>query len=141
MTLVSLVYVSHAVQNFSDEQLHDLLTVSRNRNLATEITGMLLYRDGFFFQALEGEDQAVEAVYEKIKRDPRHRGVYLIYKEVIAQRSFPNWSMGFKLLDDSALESVAGYNSFLTRPDPHFFVDKPSRAKALLTSFRRGGRV
>lgn len=138
MALVSLVYVSRAAEAFSDEQLRDLLAVARDRNKELNVTGMLLYRDGFFIQALEGEDQQVEALYEKIKQDPRHRSVYRVYKEKIKNRVFPDWSMGFNKVGDEDLKQLDGYTTFLTRPDPNFFVGNPDRAKVLLTAFRRG---
>ena len=34
-----------------------------------------MYRDGFFIQALEGEEETVMSLYNKIKTDPRHRSV------------------------------------------------------------------
>jgi hypothetical protein len=39
----------------SDKHLEAMLKKARNKNEKSAITGMLLYRDGFFIQALEGE--------------------------------------------------------------------------------------
>ena len=49
------VYVSSAVDLFSDEELLKLLDVSRKNNQALDVTGMLLYKGGNFMQFLEGE--------------------------------------------------------------------------------------
>ncbi|MEM7363377.1 MAG: BLUF domain-containing protein, partial [Pseudomonadota bacterium] len=35
------------------------------------VTGMLLYHEGSFLQALEGDRAVVEALYERIEEDPR----------------------------------------------------------------------
>ncbi|MBA3273301.1 MAG: BLUF domain-containing protein [Chthoniobacterales bacterium] len=69
-----LVYASIANEDFSPEQLIDLLATSRRNNDASGITGMLLYKDRRFLQVLEGSEAAVRATYARIKRDPRHRG-------------------------------------------------------------------
>jgi hypothetical protein len=55
MSLYCLVYVSIANQEMSDKHLEAMLKKARNKNEKSAITGMLLYRDGFFIQALEGE--------------------------------------------------------------------------------------
>ena len=70
-----LVYVSMAQEKMSKEDLLDILAQSREANAKAGITGMLLYKDGNFMQALEGEETAVRALYARICRDPRHRGI------------------------------------------------------------------
>ena len=40
-------------------------------------------------------------MYEKILGDPRHKGVLKLLSESSPSREFPNWSMGFKLVDGS----------------------------------------
>ena len=52
MSLNCLVYVSLANQEMSESHLEDLLKKARIKNETLNITGMLLYRDGFFMQAL-----------------------------------------------------------------------------------------
>jgi hypothetical protein len=54
---------------------------------------MLLYAEGNFFQVLEGPKDVVEALYDKIERDPRHNRVTQIISEPIARRSFGAWHM------------------------------------------------
>ena len=41
---------------------------------------MLLYRDGFFIQALEGELDAIENLYAIIAKYERYKDVILVYK-------------------------------------------------------------
>jgi len=81
MGLISLVYVSFANLDMSEDELRDILTKARENNQKLELTGMLLYRNGFFIQALEGEEEVVTALYEKIKQDPRHRSILQIHKD------------------------------------------------------------
>ena len=137
MTLISLVYVSLAYHDMNADELKTILESSHRHNKPDNITGMLLYRDGYFIQALEGEAVKVEATYERIKLDTRHKNVVTVYKEEIEERTFNEWTMGFKNLDDVDPESLPAFTDFLTQPmDAEDFAKHPSRAKLLLESFR-----
>jgi hypothetical protein len=98
---------------------------------------MLLYKDGNFMQAVEGPDDALETIYAKIRRDPRHRGILELTRQQIEQREFPCWSMGFRNLLDADLQSIPGFSSFMNEPltSPVFQAD-PTRAQKLLKTFR-----
>ncbi|SEB28928.1 BLUF domain-containing protein [Microbacterium hydrocarbonoxydans] len=92
--LVSLVYSSSATHPFGDDQLAELLSVSRSRNSARDITGMLLYRRGEFVQILEGARSDVESLMATIGRDPRHRDIRVLLEEPLHERRFAEWTMG-----------------------------------------------
>ncbi len=136
MSLNCLVYVSLANQEMSDKHLQDLLKKAREKNEALSITGMLLYRDGFFMQALEGEKADIEGLFEIIKKDARHRDVLLINKKPIKQRGFPDWTMGFNKIDNKDVEAIEGYTEFLKNPTPEFFIQRASEAEAILDQFK-----
>ena len=85
--MISLTYLSTAAERFSDAELRNLLEDSRNRNHAVGLTGMLLYVGGHFIQTLEGTDDVVDATYERIARDPRHRDVFTALREEIDKRA------------------------------------------------------
>lgn len=136
MSLCSLIYVSQAAKPMSDEDLKILLKFARQKNERLGITGMLLYRDGFFMQALEGQHETVDALFERIRQDTRHRDVLCIYRDPIIARSFPDWTMGFNKVDDETLGNMEGFTDFLNHPTPEFFHGEPAKAKALLDNFR-----
>lgn len=135
MSLYSLVYVSSATKDFTDHDLQGLLKLAREKNAGLGVTGMLLYRDGFFMQALEGEESALDSLYNTIKRDPRHQDVLVVYKKPLKERKFGTWTMGFNKIDD---KSVEGYTDFLTAPKPAHFAERAGEAEALLDNFRHG---
>jgi hypothetical protein len=137
MGMVSLVYVSLADHMFTDDELKGLLQEARDNNQKLNVTGMLLYRDGFFIQALEGEDDVVERLYADIAKDPRHKNVLKVCKDPVTTRSFPDWSMGFNKMSTASLDQVPGYTTFLDNPNPMFFVEHPSHAKDLLKAFQQ----
>ncbi len=136
MELVSLVYVSFSHGDMSDDELKHILKVARENNKKLDVTGMLLYRNGFFIQALEGEEAVVNKLYEEIRQDPRHHAVTTIVTYPIEERQFADWSMGFHKMSDADLQQLDGYTDFLTHPTGEFFLNKPNRAKQLLYAFR-----
>jgi hypothetical protein len=69
--LERIVYVSRA----ADPGLAAVLGIVRaahRANAALGVTGALFCLDGWFAQALEGEGPGLDAVWERVARDPRH---------------------------------------------------------------------
>jgi len=66
---------------------------ARRRNSENGITGVLSFKSGHYIQILEGDDAVVDAVYAKIKKDPRHTNVSTILDRAISKRFFSAWSM------------------------------------------------
>lgn len=83
-----LVYTSYSVEPFSSAALIDLLNQARSYNKTHGITGMLIYSNGRFIQALEGEMSAVERVYSNIYKDPRHKRVIRVIEGEIERPDF-----------------------------------------------------
>jgi hypothetical protein len=136
--MFSLVYVSAAVTWFSEGQLRGLLTQCRARNAQAGITGMLLYKDGNFMQALEGEEAAVRALVERIAADRRHQGMVTLYTGHSEERQFGDWTMGFADLTAPAGDLPEGYSAFLDAPlTAPAFSDPPQRCLDLLRVFRQ----
>ena len=135
-----LVYVSAAVTWFSPAELHTLLANSRAANEAAGITGMLLYKDGNFMQALEGDEAAVRSVESRIAVDRRHRGMVVLCTGHTDTRQFADWRMAFVDLNADADGLPAGYSDFLDTPlMPAGFAASPNRCLALLNVFRQLG--
>jgi Sensors of blue-light using FAD len=104
--LISLVYLSEAVGHLSHLELAELLAKSRANNFTLGITGMLLFKQGRFLQALEGKRDDVMTLYRKIGKDFRHRKVIMLSSETITHRNFPDWTMGFYDSGNSTASSV-----------------------------------
>lgn len=136
-----LAYVSSATVLFTDKELVELLEISRKNNALRGITGMLLYKDGNFMQFLEGPKQQVLQLVEKIKNDPRHRGIIVLLQEEHEQREFDGWAMAFKKLDSETALEVPGYSPFLDLPlTSEDFISHPSKSLQLLFSFKNSMR-
>lgn len=78
MSIYQLLYVSGAVGRPTEEEVEQILAVSRRNNAELGVTGMLLYADGAFIQVLEGEESTVKTLSHRISRDPRHRNYMVL---------------------------------------------------------------
>ena len=135
--MIQYVYISSAVELFSDEALVELLRKSRENNQRLEITGLLLYRGGNFMQLLEGPEAAVDALAAHIGRDPRHGNVIRLIRRRAERRLFPTWAMGFRHVDDLLESGEEGASALLHSPlTAEAFYGKPDRVYKLIDSFR-----
>ena len=117
-------------------QLIELLRLARRNNARLGVTGMLLYKEGRFMQALEGEETVVRTLLQKIAADPRHCDLKLLDEGFTDEREFGDWSMGFERLDDAAGPAPQGASDFLERSDsPKDFLEG-GRAWRYLKLFR-----
>jgi predicted sulfurtransferase len=99
--IVELVYYSISNTEQTSESMSNILAPSREFNSKNNITGCLLFHNKIFLQLLEGEKEAVQSLYKKIKNDNRHSNVTLIAEEDAKERMFPGWSMAFHELSSS----------------------------------------
>ena len=135
--LYHLGYVSTEAVKFSDEALIALLTEARNANTDRNVTGLLLYREGSFYQVLEGSESEVMATFHDIESDPRHKEVRLLFSGETESREFADWQMGFLNLDGIDLETLSCFSDFMTRDaEPREFLESLSRGKRLALMFR-----
>lgn len=80
----------------SARDIQRILGVSRLFNTLSDVTGILIHRNGTFFQVLEGAPEALERTYARILRDRRHRDCQLLLNETIAERQFGDWQMAYR---------------------------------------------
>ncbi len=107
--LIHLIYISSATSWPSEDDLKKLLEQARARNIKQNLTGMLLYDNATYMQVLEGAPEDVHGVYASILKDERNTGNVILIEEEISERSFPNWSMGFKDLSSCTPEELPGF--------------------------------
>src|SRR6476661_10829371 len=137
--MLSLTYVSSATTLLDAARLVDLLGKIRPRNEEAGLTGLLLYSGGNIIQTIEGPDDVVDATFAAIEHDPLHRGVMVVLREPIAERDFPDWSMGFREVSADDLEGVDGFSDFLRRRGGDSGNEAPP-AQRMLELFRENMR-
>lgn len=135
--LVHLMYCSTATRSMSNDDLLGLLKTARERNLEHDVTGMLLYENGGFFQIIEGDVETIDKLYALIESDARHHELIKIIHEPIARRAFADWTMGFSRLTASEIADITGANDFFAAGESLTRLD-PGRAKKILHAFRDG---
>lgn len=110
--MIQIAYISAATQPMSTEHLLALLQQSLRNNAGNGVTGMLLYGNATFLQALEGEESVVAALFDKILLDPRHTNVKILHRKAIERRQYSDWTMGFKRVSDQELQKIEGLRDF-----------------------------
>jgi hypothetical protein len=90
-----LIYLSHASKDLNDQDIQDILEVSRRENEKVGTTGVLIHHKGIFIQVLEGEPKHILQLVENIRQDKRNSDLSVIYYEQIQERAFKGWYMGY----------------------------------------------
>ena len=98
---IRLVYASRA--NFPagtnnailNADVARILMQSRKNNPANGLVGALYFGDGCFFQCLEGPAEAVDGLYTRLHRDPRHTDLKVLSRTGIERLTFSKWFMKF----------------------------------------------
>jgi len=80
-------------------ELGRLFTEARSNNKKQGITGALLLSEDRFVQVLEGDEDAVRALFRQIERDGRHDSVSVLESGMVAKRLFARWAMA-KVAED-----------------------------------------
>ncbi len=136
-TVFQLGYASAASVEFSPEDLVALLAKARENNAKLGITGMLLYHEGSFIQVLEGDQTAVEKLYNHIAKDPRHVDAMLLFRGMAAERSFDKWTMGFRRVTGDG-PTPPGLNRFLEHGMAGITSEDGEKIRNVLLGFREG---
>jgi hypothetical protein len=136
MQQIHLIYVSTLQAQLPPQDLTTLLSNSVEKNAKAGVTGMLLISTINVLQVLEGEESAVLATFERIKRDPRHFDLIELICEPIEARAFAEWSMGYRNLNIQATNNEAvKAGLFQLASDGVNLKVKAGIAKSLLRNF------
>ncbi|WP_159105996.1 BLUF domain-containing protein [Leeuwenhoekiella sp. MAR_2009_132] len=90
-----LIYVSESSNSSNTEIVNDILNNVANWNTILDISGFLVYKDGNYLQLLEGEKENVLKLFNKIKKDRRHKNVTQILENQSTNRLFSDYESGF----------------------------------------------
>ncbi|HEU0135500.1 MAG TPA: BLUF domain-containing protein [Allosphingosinicella sp.] len=93
MRLKTLTYTSRARLDLRDEDLSAIHQTARHLNALDGITGLLLFDGSRFLQIVEGSEDAVDNLVERLRMDPRHSAFEVRDERDVERRAFPDWSM------------------------------------------------
>ena len=83
--------------------LGEIFSAARSNNKRQEITGALLLSGEYFVQALEGDEESVQRLYDHIAKDERHEDVTVVDERHLEGRTFGKWSMA-QVSDDGGAD-------------------------------------
>jgi hypothetical protein len=93
LRLKTLAYTSRARLDLGDEELAAIHQTARHLNALDGISGILLFDGSRFLQIIEGAEDAVDTLVERLRMDPRHSAFEIRDERYVERRSFPDWSM------------------------------------------------
>ncbi|RED43955.1 FAD-dependent sensor of blue light [Winogradskyella eximia] len=117
MSLRQIIYTSQASEQFNKRSLLDLLHTSRGYNTIDNISGVLMHRDGYFLQIIEGEQDVIEDLFQRLNNDTRHKNIKMILDRSVESRLFSNWAMGCADFDEPELSMLPGIRTDLSNPE------------------------
>ncbi|MDE0492217.1 BLUF domain-containing protein [Psychrobacter sp. A3] len=93
--LCQLVYISRITSTglSSPSTLNDISKIAIERNQTDEITGILCYGNGYFLQCVEGSEQALTNLKNRLLADERHKDMEILGFSAIDERRFSSWSL------------------------------------------------
>ena len=117
-----------------EPQVARILVQSRLNNPKRGLVGALYFGDGHFFQVLEGIGAELDALLEKIMRDPRHAQFEILARRPVPDRGFHQWSMKYVALESDIQALLRRHG--LSRFDPARF--PPTLVEELVTLLQQG---
>lgn len=106
----AIAYLSRTNKDFSQNDISSLLVSARNFNAENNVTGVLLYNTGFFFQYLEGPQEAITKVYQRIQHATSHEIILELFNDVVYKLHFSSWHMGFCYAPQGFLQELSQNN-------------------------------
>lgn len=100
----ALVYLSTSLVAFDKARINELAQHASEKNKRLQISGYLCFKDGLFFQYLEGSQGNVVGLMDQIEKDSRHEVLNLIHIGNIKERKFRGWDMRY--LEDAELKNM-----------------------------------
>ena len=132
MPLSRIIYSSQAAPGLGLAQQRAILERARRSNEKLGITGILLYCEGRFVQAIEGERSDVSALFQRISADRRHLQVTLLEVSDEEERLFGEWEMKFVSLTQAQTreraEAIRGAMGAFMAFDPDLMSSESVRA-------------
>ena len=130
-----ILYVSQAKDDLRPHDIVQLIKAAWRNNTEHNLSGLLLHNKGQFMQIVEGEPGKVGQLMRNLSRDSRHEHIAILLDQVVPEREFVCWLMGYKRvappLKDDELDDISVDIDFL------FEIPHPSKAVQLLRSFTR----
>jgi len=114
----SICYVSSLSTGISENEVKSLLEYSEESNKSKNFTGFLLFSEGNFFQVLEGPEDEIDALFNKIKNDTRHYDIMRIFKKHLPLADHDGYKSDFISEDKKMPGAIRKYMKHVTAKEP-----------------------
>ena len=111
MKQVRLIYASRLKSGVETTEVAKIHATALARNAIKQLTGMLVFGEDCFLQCLEGSLIAVNELYVKICKDPRHKDIMLLSFAEIEKQEFDTWAMKLVLMTEKNKDLVLKHTS------------------------------
>lgn len=115
----AISYVSTCDLN-SREEIEKLLEQTQISNLKKNISGILLFSEGNFFQVIEGEEDQIKSLFSAISSDERHHNLIKIFERPIQTDLYDGYECDFvseeTRISENKLEYYTQYLQTLDSP-------------------------
>ncbi|WP_367105358.1 BLUF domain-containing protein [uncultured Psychrobacter sp.] len=122
--LYQFVYISRITSTglSSASTLNDIAKTASKNNRKNHITGVLCYGNGYFFQYLEGSEQALTNLKNRLLMDDRHKDLQCLEFTAINKRCFAEWSLHSIVLErwlisDPRVKALLPFKPYHWAPD------------------------
>lgn len=129
----TICYTSKANPELSKLEIEELFKFSLEQNTECNVSGILLHSIGNFFQVLEGNEQYLKSLFEKIKSDSRHSEIFTIYNKSTLHPTFLKYDSKFNIVKSS--EDLERIKIYLEENRSYSTNDKLSRLLAPFLMF------
>ncbi|WP_329953466.1 BLUF domain-containing protein [Stenotrophomonas sepilia] len=106
MSLHAIAYASEARADLQTTDLDRLLADATAFNRVAGVTGVLMFDGSRFLQYLEGPEDGIDSVYQRIANARSHGQLKVLCRASVAQRAFPRWSMGTRRIEAELLVQI-----------------------------------
>lgn len=131
--LTTIIYRSHLRDDVPVNILPDMVARASLLNARHKVTGILLFNGTHFFQILEGPEEGVQHIYERICSDSRHHNVVELMRDYSPSRRFGNH--GMELFDLRQHEAASVLQAVLDRGTSRYRLTYDDRGLQFLRTF------
>lgn len=90
----TICYISNFARDLRKDTIIELIDFVKKNNSKNNITGLLILKNKYFFQILEGHSEQIDGLFNKIKVDPRHKTIITLLDTTIEGRIFNDYNGG-----------------------------------------------
>lgn len=114
MTLHAFAYVSDAVEGIGAADIDRILAAASSFNRVAGVTGVLMFDGRRFLQYLEGPDDGVASVAQRVINARSHGQIRELARGEVATRHFPRWTMASARIESEVMRAIveAQWNGF-----------------------------